>query len=249
MKHYAVTTATLLLLTLVIILPGCKDPDKPKGNFTVNIIPYVGSQAMTLNTTYNDGADKEFYFSKFKFYLAHVKLIKADNSEVEITDVAFYDLGDNNWKSFNANADAGTYKGIKFFVGLDPTQNATNPSDYDEDEPLGPKEDMFWDWQKHRFIVLEGRADTIGQNFSNSKGLAYHVGTDVTYREVVLTGSDIVVDGNKAINLNVDLLKVFVSAPAPVNLVTQPATQSEGADLPIANQFADQFSKAFVYTE
>lgn len=240
----------VLLTVLSVALPGCKDPKEQEGNFTVNIIPYVGTQPLALSTTYADGAGLEFYVGKLKFYLSHVKLVKADNSEVEIAAAAFFNASDNNWTSFSAKVDAGTYKGIKFHVGLDATQNATDPSSYGEEEALGPKDDMYWEWQKHRFIIMEGRADTAGQSFSSSVGLAYHIGTDATYREVILTGNDIVVnEGDKAINLNVDLLKVFLNQPAPVNMITQAATQSEGGDLPIALQFADQFSKAFTYSE
>jgi hypothetical protein len=54
---------------------------------------------------------------------------------------------------------------------------------------------------------------------------------------------------DKSINLNLDLLKVFAAAPEPVNMFTQPGTQSEDADLPVAIQFSNQFSKSFSYSE
>lgn len=244
MKKFA-----LLLLVPLLWLAGCVD--KNKANFTVTLQPYIGSQPLGFSTTYNDGAGKEFYFSKFKFYAAHFKLIRSDNSEIEIKDAAFFDWSDNNWKSFKAEVDAGTYKGLKFYVGLDPQQNATNPDNYKASEVLGPKDDMFWEWLKHRFVVLEGRADTSGQNFTNSIGLAYHVGTDACYKEVVINGSDVVVSegGTKSITLKLDLLKVFTEAPAPVNMFTQPATQSEAGDVNIAVQFAEQMAQSFSYSE
>jgi hypothetical protein len=153
------------------------------------------------NTIYNDGAGKEFFFSKLKFYLSHIKLVRADNTEVEIKDAAFLDWSDNNWKSFSANVDAGTYKGIKFFVGLDPQQNAGNPDDYAADEPLGPKDDMFWEWLKHRFVVLEGTADTLGNNFGGGNiGLVYHTGRDTCYREVALSGTRVYSECRRRIN-------------------------------------------------
>jgi hypothetical protein len=245
---------TLIALLLLLGLAGCKScKEEDKGNFTVNLQGYVGSTPLSFsNTIYNDGAGKEFFFSKLKFYLSHIKLVRADNTEVEIKDAAFLDWSDNNWKSFSANVDAGTYKGIKFFVGLDPQQNAGNPDDYAADEPLGPKDDMFWEWLKHRFVVLEGTADTLGNNFGGGNiGLVYHTGRDTCYREVTLSGTEFTVnaEGGKSINLNLDLLKVFAAAPEPVNMFTQPGTQSEDADLPVAIQFSNQFSKSFSYSE
>lgn len=238
-----------ILFLLIIFFAGCKK-EKP-GNFTVNLQAYVGSQPLNFsNTVYTDG-NTEFYFSKLKFFTSHFTLVRADNTEVAFKDAMFFDWSDNNWKSFSANVDAGTYKGIKFYVGLDPQQNSTNPDDYKSNEPLGPKTDMFWDWMKHIFVLLEGRADTIGQNFVNSKALRYHTGTDTCYRVVVITGNDIVINQgtNKNLNLNVDLLKVFKEPPTPVNMLTQSETQSEGNELPLAIQFSDQFAKAFTYSQ
>lgn len=228
----------------------CKKP-KP-GNFKVQLQTNVGTQPLSFSTSYADGMGKDFYFSKLKFYLSHIKLIKADNTEVEIEDAAFFNFEDSNWKSFSAEVDAGTYKGLKFSVGLDPAQNATNPDNYGNNEALGRKDDMFWDWLKHRFIVLEGTADTTGNSFSGGNiGLVYHVGRDTCYREVSLSGTSFTIEANsnKQLNLNLDLLKVFYGTSDTINMFLQPGTQSEDFDLPTAVKFADQFSKAFSYSE
>lgn len=243
MKHLI-----LFCLATLTLFSCCKKP-KP-GNFKVTLETNVGTQPFAVSTAYADGTGKDFYFNKLKFYLSHVKLIKSDNSEVEIKDAAFFNVDDNNWKSFSAEVDAGTYKGIKFSVGLDPAQNATNPDDYGADEALGPKDDMYWEWLKHRFIVAEGVADTTGNNFLNGNhGLGYHVGTDATYKTATVNGADIVVEEGveKQITLRLDLLKVFYGTTDTVNMFTEPATQSESGDLPLAIKFAEQFSKAFSY--
>jgi hypothetical protein len=246
MKH-----AFILFLPAFICLAGCKD--KHEANFTIHLQTYVGSQPLSFsNTTYTDGAGKDFFFSKLKFYASHFRLVKSDNTEVEIKDAAYFDWSDNTWKSVSAQVEAGTYKGLKFWVGLDPQQNATNPDNYPANTPLGPKPDMFWTWLKHRFIVLEGTADTTGNNFGGGVvGLVYHTGRDTCYREVSLTGSDIVVNAGstKSINLNLDLLKVFTNPPTPIDMFSQPGTQSEDADLNVAIQFSNQFANSFSYTE
>lgn len=249
MKSKQILRIASVILVMLLLLAGCKE--KNKANFTVQLQPYVGNQPFSFSNTYNDGAGKEFFFSKLKFYAAHFRLVKADNSEVEIEDAAFFDWNDSDWKSFSAEVDAGTYKGLKFNVGLDPQQNATNPDNYSSSEALGPKEDMFWEWLKHRFIVLEGTVDTSGNNFTGGVvGMVYHVGRDTCYREVTLTGSDIVVNEGekKTLTLNLDLLKIFQQAPAPLNMFTQPGTQSEDGDLTIALQFSDQFANSFTYS-
>lgn len=247
MKNY-------VLLTLVLIsLAGCKScKENQEGNLIVNLNATVGNQPLNFsNTFYNDGADKEFYFSKLKFYISDVRLVRTDNTEAKFADAAYFDWADNNWKKFSGNADAGTYKGIKFFVGLSPQQNATNPDDFKDDHPLGPKDDMYWEWLKHRFVNLEGRADTLGNNFlGGSTGLVYHVGRDTCYREVVLSSTDFTVQntGKKNLQLNLDLLKVFTGSNA-IDMFQQPGTQSEDNDLHIAIKFADKFAESFTYSE
>lgn len=247
MKNY------ILLFVVLITLAGCKScKENQEGNLIVNLNATVGNQPLNFsNTFYNDGVDKEFYFSKLKFYISNVRLVRADNTEALLADAAYFDWADKSWKKFSGNADAGTYKGIKFFVGLSPQQNATNPDDFKEDHPLGPKDDMYWEWLKHRFVNLEGRADTLGNNFlGGSTGLVYHIGRDTCYREVVLTGAVFTVQntGKKNLQLNLDLLKVFTGSNA-IDMFQQPGTQSEDNDLHIAIKFADKFAESFTYSE
>lgn len=238
-------------LALLFVLPACKDPKKEEGNLKVQLLPYVGSQPLSFsNTIYTDG-NREFFFSKLKFYISHVKLVKADNSEVEVEDVAFFNYSDNAWKAFTVKADPGTYKGLKFSVGLDPAQNQTNPLSLSLSDPLGPQDDMHWDWLKYRFILVEGTADTLGNNFNGGVvGLVYHVGRDTCYRSVSLTGTEFTVnaEGEKVLNLKVDLLNVFQGANG-INMFEEKGTQSENSDLPVAIKFADRFAESFSYSE
>jgi hypothetical protein len=239
------------LLALLFVLQACKDPEKEEGNLTIQLQPFVGAQPLSFsNTTYTNG-NQEFYLSKLKFYVSHVKLVKADNSEVEVEDVAFFNYSDNAWKSFTVKADPGTYKGIKFSVGLDPAQNATNPLNLSSSDPLGPQDDMHWDWLKYRFIVIEGTADTLGNNFAGGvHGLVYHVGRDTCYRNTSLSGTEFTVnnEGEKTINLKLDLLNIFQGSNS-INMFTESGTQSENSDLNIAIKFADRFAQSFSYSE
>lgn len=244
----------LALLIVVVGLAGYKGcKEKDTGNFTVNLQGFVGSSPLSfVNSIYTDSISKEFYFSKLKFFLAHVKLVRMDNTEVEIADAVYFDYSDNNRNSFSADVDAGTYKGIKFNVGLDAQQNSTNPDDYGSDEALGPHDDMYWSWLKHRFIVLEGVADTAGNNFNGGVvSLGYHVGTDTCYKSVSLLGSDFTVNAGekKSVALNLDLLKIFKNASNPIDMFKTPGTQSESADLHVALKFTDRFCESFSYSE
>lgn len=248
MNRYVIPVMVFLLLGV----QSCKNKVE-KGNLDVQLKGYVGERELSfVNTIYNDSMGKEFFFSTLQFYLSHFRLIKTDNSSIELADVAFLDYDDKNWKSFSVAAPEGDYKGIAFYVGLDAAQNDTKPEDFPSSHPLGPQKNMYWSWLKHRFVNLEGRADTSGQNFTDgSIGLTYHVGRDTCYREVMLTGPSFsIMDGvNKKIQLNVDILKVFYGTTDTIDMFLEPGTQSEDFEIDLAIKFAEQFSKAFSYSE
>lgn len=238
------------LLALLFVLQACKEPKKEEGNLTVEVRPFVGSQPLSFSTIYTDG-NREFYFSNLKFYLSHIKLIRADGNETEIKDVAYFDHSSTNWKSFKSNVDAGTYKGFTFSVGLDPVQNSTNPLTIDESEPLGPKSDMYWSWLKYRFFVLDGIADTLGNNFAGGNTqLTYHVGRDTCYRTVSLSGDNFTINENEqgTIYIDIDLLKIFQGSGS-IDMFTEHDIQSTDGDLPLAIKFADKAVQSFSYSE
>lgn len=246
-------TTTSLGFFILILLTGCH-PDK-KGDVKVQLNGYVGSQPLSFtNTIYNDGMGKQFYFSNLQFYISHFNLVKDDNALVEIQKAAYFEYGNSAWHSFSVKeVPAGNYKGIQFSVGLDTAQNNIDPVVYENDpaNPLAPKPDMYWAWLKHRFIVLEGRADTMGGNFASGAGLQYHVGRDTTYRTVTINGPSFSIDkdGTATINLNLDLLKIFYGSTDTLDMLKQSGTQSENNDLDVAIKFANQFSKAFSYSK
>jgi len=240
----------IIVLAFLVSMTSCDKKDK--GNFEVQLNGLVGTQPLSFsNSIYNDGEGKEFFFQKLKFFISEVRLVRTDNTEVDVADAAYFDFADKNWKSFSVEAPSGDYKGIKFNVGLNPAQNATNPDNYKASDPLGPKDDMFWEWLKHRFINLEGKAAVAGSGFVNSVGLVYHVGRDTCYRSVSLADGEffVPIEGKKTVKLNLDLLKVFKQQPEPIDMFLVPGTQSEDADLAIAIQFANQFSNSFSYSE
>jgi len=238
-----------VVVFLAVTVYSCK-PKKEDGNFKVTLRGYFGSQPLSFSSIYDAGDGKQYYFSKLKFFLSHITLIRTDNTEVEINPVAYFEFGSSKWSSFTAKAPAGDYKGIKLSVGLDPSQNNTEPDNYPADNPLGPKEDMFWSWLKHRFINLEGRGDTITGNFVNGVGLVYHVGLDTCYRTTILSNGEFTIaDEDKEMFLHLDLKKVFSGSADAIDFYTEPGTQSEPGDLPTAIRFANKFSESFEYSE
>lgn len=75
----------------------------------------------------------------------------------------------------------GEYQALRFFIGPDAQQNASDPNDYPPEHPLHPQVcGLHWGWQGgYIFMALEGRTQD-GEAFS------YHLATDEHRTEVVL---------------------------------------------------------------
>lgn len=229
---------------LTLLLSACHE--KP-GDLTIQVNTTYGSQAFVLNTVYTNPDGRKVKFEKFKVYIAHVALIKNDNTEKEIKDVALLNWEDPASLKLSANDVDGDYKGIKFYLGVDSLQNNSDPTSYSSSHPLSGDNGLYWTWlHSYIFESLDGKADTTTSgNPSFNLGLSYHVGGNSFYRQVVLTKS-FSICCNKGVTLNVgfDVKKIFYGDIQQIDVVTERATASD--DLPaLAAKFADNCAQAF----
>ena len=95
----------------------------------------VGNQAVNYSTIYTDNLGKRFNISLFRYYITNLKFIKDDGTEILSStktilvnpDIADYTLGD---------FPVGSYKGIKFTIGVDSVSNHSDPTLLPESNPL-----------------------------------------------------------------------------------------------------------------
>lgn len=228
----------------MLLLSACKE--KP-GNLTIQVNTTYGSQGFALNTVYTNPDGRKVKFEKFKMYIAHIALIKNDNSEKEIKDVALLNWEDAGSLKISAKDVDGEYKGIKFYLGLDSLQNNSDPSAFSSSHPLSGDQGLYWTWlHSYIFESLDGKADTTTSGSANfNLGLSYHVGGNSFYRQVVLYKDfSLCCNNGLTLNLGFDVQKIFYGTSQQIDVVTERATASD--DLPaLAAKFADNCSQAF----
>ena len=140
--------STVLFLFVAVFISSCHKPKD--GSFTLQLKAKYGNQSFAVNTPNTDPQGRRIQIDNLKFYLSHIKLIKTDNSEVELKDVMLCDLGNPNSLSFN-NADVkGDFKAIKFSCGVDSVQNLTDPLSVPSSNPLSSDNNMYWSWLNGR---------------------------------------------------------------------------------------------------
>lgn len=226
----------LLFMGIALFLASCrKDP----ATLSLTVQPKWGSDNLQLNTTYSSTGGY-MNFSSFGMYLSHIKLVKADNSEVEVDSMALINYANNAIK-IDLKAVEGSYKGIKFGIGLDSAQNAISPAQVDDQSAYKP-DVLYWaQGLDHLFIAMEGHS---GSTSSLGNIFFYHIGTNAMYRTTEVDQPfSVAAGGSTSLTLDADISKVFSGANG-VNVLTQPGTHSTDS-VAIAVKVADNFTQIF----
>lgn len=233
----------LLIMLFLVSVSGCKEKEKTN-NLTLHFDATYGNQDFALNTVYTDNNGRKLKFEKFKFFVSHVTLIKNDNSEVELKDVALIDFSKPASLEISADLDEADFKAIRLGFGVDSIQNESSPQTAPAGSALAQAGEMYWSWLKYNHLFIEGKyAEPGSENFYGA--ILYHVGTNPLYKTVTFNNSFTVCCGlNVNPQLSLDVKKIFDGPPA-IDLPTEGVTESQENKYAIAEKFANNFSQAF----
>lgn len=215
----------LLLIGTSFAGTGCSDNENPVDNtplptskaIQVRFVPMFGDQPLELDHKYANSAGDTVLFTLVKFYVSGFALVDTAGGEVPLEGLGLVDFADpsvdaNGYYTFTVKGEPGTYRGLKFDVGVPFDQNHRDAST--QTEPLGPNSGMYWGWNPgYIFCRVEGKVDSIG----TAKNFAYHIGEDnrrKTIRLASLSGTSItqyvVADNdNNVFTVIVDCSKFF----------------------------------------
>ncbi|MFW5659685.1 MAG: MbnP family protein, partial [Bacteroidota bacterium] len=205
------TTHFLLgsLLALLLMATSCKDgsePDpEPQHNTAFELVfqGYFGGQEFFVDFPYYIEENKLYYqFESYKFYISDLTLVADDGTETLLDTLAFVDFAENHLpfgkkpgtgKTAHAGGEyirytgvePGSYKGVRFGVGITPERNTGDGSPYvnDPDHPLHPSQNMNWGMGPgFIFQSLLGVADSSDDAFDQDRvEMIYHLGLDEHY--------------------------------------------------------------------
>jgi hypothetical protein len=214
--------ATILLLTSC----GNKGMNHTPGVVTLKINAMFGSNPLHLNQTYQAPNGTYYNISKLRFYLSHIKLVRADHSSVEVQPWYYVALDDTSTLNIPLADSMGTFTGLQFSIGVDSIQNNTDPSSLTSQN-----------------LQLEGTADSLSP--PTAVGMLYHVGTSPYYTTITLNKSfSIVPYTNTTLTLSADIQKIFYGAAGAINPYVNRETQT--LDNPsVALTFINDFDQTF----
>jgi len=198
---------------------------------------------------------------ELKLYLAEIEFLNVSGKWIPAKDYLLVDFNKNHFTAktlhgkgerFKLELPPGSYKSIRFCLGLPPLINASDPTPLAPNHPLSIYQGMYWDWNSgYRFIMMEGTLDTAPDNpLPYALPFAYHLGTDTLYycQEYVFpemqvkylrTGEDF-----KGLVLELDIRKVFYSDQDTIYPEIDPVTHTAG-NLPLAFRIQENLKKAW----
>jgi hypothetical protein len=209
----------------------------------------VGGAGLVMGNNYVNATGETFVVSKFNYYIGKLVLTKTDNTTFELND--FYQIvkqSDEASRTVSLTGiPAGTYRSVKFTVGVDSVANSSGVKSGGLDPVYAS--DMYWGWSGgYISLKFEG---TSPQSSRPDKLIEYHIGgykgANKTQRTILIdfgiTTANVAAGKTCTVNLNTDVTELFKS-PAAISFSTMPTVITEGAS---AKTMADNYSDMITF--
>lgn len=230
----------IALFFMACLFGSCdKTPETQTLNF--KFTAQAGGDDLVIGDTYSNSSGQRYKFITLLFYISHLQLLKDDGTLVPLSDVILYDM--THPTTTTIAIPSGKYTAIKFGLGLDAAQNATDPATIQPPNPLSYATAPYWGWAaKYIFAKLEGFVTADATATPNTPFL-FHTGTDTLFREVSIARNFEI--GDEALDLNIILnLDKLWSNPQAIDLINNGYTQTID-NFPDAEAFVNNFASAF----
>ena len=246
--------ASKLLLSVCLFFSSCRTKDndntvvtpeiKQYGALTVKVSNEVNRQPIVFGSyNYTNSAGNLYKIDVLKYYISNFTLIRSDSSEINFYNHKLLNASDPESCMFTFDSVAnGTYKAVRFYLGIDSAHNHTGLQEGD----LDPINGMIWTWRTgYVFFKHEG-------NFINDTGgnsiLLYHYGADDGLTTVDIPTTQFEVKGNShTLFLKFDLNTLY-NAPNVINFNNNNIHQSNGlADIFWFTSIKTNFPTSFTF--
>jgi hypothetical protein len=241
----------LFVSTVVLFIGNSCRPDvivpEGEGTLTLHFNPMVdGVTLIPQSGIYTNSAQHvRFQIDMLQFYICDITIKRDDDSIIILNGpnhVGLIKVMDIINKDFSFKLPSANYKSIGFTLGLNSALNATQPSDYATDHPLGIDNGNYWLMNSsYVFVKLEGLTDTTASGSGSlTNSFVYHIGTNDLAPPVSYTKNfSITKDNSDTINVNMDVLAIF-NGVTTIDMRTEVSTNTTD-DLPLAQKFINNF--------
>lgn len=238
-----------ILVLAGVVLLGCKaeiSNNNTTGKVNFAVSHRMNGAPLVLNAPFSTALGEPFTPLAFSYYISSIKLVDMEGKT--ISQGANYFLVDERKpvsKSFVAALPAGTYKAVKFTIGVDSIRNVSGI----QNGALDPANGMFWSWNTgYIFAKLEGKSVVSTAPLSN---VTYHIGGfrtgESALQEVTLDLPEpllIKTSGSATLRLEADVAKWFTGTHN-ISIAKEAFCMDPG---PLAQQIAENYAGMFTIT-
>lgn len=202
----------LLVLGAMIIVQGCKEDDTFDLNVNVKLV-YDG-EPLVMFEDYEYPTGEKMSFSRYSFYLTNVALNHSIGQD-QIKDAEYLNFTNQNVDKAGAeqgltltfrDIDKKDYDQMFFMVGVDATNNAKTPSDFNSSNPLSRTGEYWPGWQSYVFTKTEGQIDLGG---TERRGFSLHTGGDEANLGFLVQTPNLGDNSSETVELVIDIKKTF----------------------------------------
>ncbi|YCM43111.1 MbnP family protein [Verrucomicrobiaceae bacterium 227] len=184
------------------------------GTLRIEVNHQFDGKPLTLGSLKYEGSET-FSITRLSYLLSNFAIQKEEGTWQELPDqFAWLDAKSRRTTFTLSDVPPGTYKSLRFSVGVPKDMNHGDPAKLAADSPLNPNlNNLHWDWAGgYIFLALEGRYRAPDKEL---KGFVYHLANDNNLSRIQLaTGFRI--KSATAIALSFDL-KNLLSHPRPLS--------------------------------
>jgi len=183
--------------------------------------------------------------------LTDISIENSKGENISLSDAEFVQLNGFDLSAANAgqvlnfkNIPSGSYKTLKFTIGVPEDLNKMTPSDFQVNEALG-RSDHYWEaWGSYIFSKTEGNADVDDDGVFDLK-FFYHTGSDALRRSFVLD-TDLAIDnnGSSTIELFMDYNELLRNSDGTAFDIEANPRNHDPNKLEIVTQYVDNYQRA-----
>jgi len=197
------------------------DRDKGKGTLEIRFSALYNTESLSLYTSYPTPDGDSMSIQVLNFLVSDIRLVTTDDKEVILLDddSKFIDFDSPNAQMISlADVPAGSYKAIRFGVGVQPSLNAKQPNNFPSSSPLGDVGNYWTAWDSYIFSRVEGQLDT-SRSSDQTLPFLYHSGVASMYQERTFSKTFDVVEGNTSTVLyTLQARDIFYPTNFPVDI-------------------------------
>jgi cytochrome c peroxidase len=206
-----------------------------------------GSPLIYDSLRYRNQAGEDWSVSRLSYLISGLSLQREDGAWLRPADsVAWMNATTHRQTLNQADLPPGKYQAIRFYIGIEAQDNASDPSTRASDHPLNPNLcGLHWSWQGgYIFMALEG-LQRIGD--AQPEGYSFHLARDLFRTEITLN-LELDLQNEMVIPVAFDVSALFDAAKHISFNKDGTTTHSKDGD-PLAIALKANLNKAFSIVE